>query len=104
MNNSDRKDLPIPNALSNARYPGESFADYKARRAVIAREVKKHLKGKLAVIASEPVQLPIIGADSQVDEAVLRGYYKDLRVVTLKNGEQIRIGRTKGKTYWRGKA
>lgn len=89
----------MSNALSNARYPGESFADYKARRAVIAREVKKHLKGKLAVIASEPAQIPVAGADSQVDEAVLRGYYRDLRVVTLKNRRRIRIGRTKGTTY-----
>lgn len=89
----------MPNALSNARHPGESFADYKARRKIIGLEVKKRLKGTMSHVSTEPARLPIIGVDSQVDEAVLRGYYKDLKAVTMKNGEQIRVGRTKGKTY-----
>ena len=82
-----------------ARAKGESVADYKARRHQSAAVIAGNRRGTMTHVATEPVQLPVAGVDSRVDEAVRRGLYKDLRVVTLKTGEQIRIGRTKGETF-----
>lgn len=88
------------NALHNpARGADESQAAYRARRRQSQAVIAAHRKGTFAVVSTKPVQLPAAGVDSQVDEAVLRGHYKDLKVVTLKTGEQIRVGRTKGETF-----
>lgn len=53
----------------------------------------------LAFISSQIVQLPLAGVDEKIDEAVHRGAFRDVVTVTLRNGNQVRIGRTKGKTY-----
>lgn len=88
------------NALHNpARAKDESLAAYRARRRHSAAVIAGNRRGTMSHVSTEPVRLPLAGVDSRVDEAVLRGLYTDLQVVTLKTGEQIRIGRTKGETY-----
>ena len=58
-------------------------------------------QGPMTWTATRIVRLPVFGADSQIDRAVIAGQYRDVQLVTLPGGEQIRVGRTKGKTYWR---
>ena len=88
------------NALHNpARTKGESQAEYRARRRQSQAVIAGNRRGTMAHVSTEPVQLPDAGVDSQVDEAVRRGLYVDLQAVTLRNGDRIRIGRTKGDTF-----
>lgn len=58
-------------------------------------------QGTMTHVSTRPVMLPPVGVDSQVDRAVLAGQYRDVELVTLTGGKQIRVGRTKGVTYWR---
>ncbi len=102
--------------LYPARRPGEDPIEYRERRRAGNRAVRDALRGRLAFISSEPVQLPVIGVDSQIDEAVRRGFYRDLKVVQVppprlapphgpkivaEVPKEIRIGRTKGETFVR---
>lgn len=89
------------NALSNARHPGEKFQDYKARLKLVGRKLKQYLRGRMAHVSTEIVHMPVLGADVMVDEAIQRGDYRDLKLVTKPDGTVIRVGRTKGVTYWR---
>ena len=56
-------------------------------------------QGKMAWTATRIARLPVLGADSQIDRAVLAGQYRDVQLVTTPGGEQFRIARTKGQTY-----
>lgn len=80
--------------LNPARLPGESFADYKTRRAAGNRRPVMGLRH----VSTEIVLLPAKGVDAEVDRAVIRGDYRDLVLVTLPDGRQMRRGRTKGVT------
>ena len=86
-------------APSNARQPGENLKACKARLKQTGQQIKAYLKGRLVHISTQIVRLPVLGADATVDEAVLRGQYRDVRLVTLPDGKQMRVGRTKGVAY-----
>lgn len=81
--------------LNPARAAGESFAAYKIRRAAGNRRPAPRFRH----VSTEIVLLPVIGVDPAVDRAVIAGHYRDLVVVTLPDGRQMRRGRTKGVTY-----
>lgn len=87
------------NALSNARHPGEKFPDYKARLKLVGRKLKQYLRGQMVHVSTEIVHLPAQGLDAVADEAVRRGDYRDLQLVTKPNGTVIRVGCTKGDTF-----
>ena len=81
--------------LSPARLSGESFAAYKIRRAAGNRRPAPRFRH----VSTEIVLLPVIGADAAVDRAVIAGNYRDLVVVALPDGRQMRRGRTKGVSF-----
>lgn len=87
------------NALNNARQPGESYKNYRARRKLAHRPLANVLSGRFCHVATKIVTLPPAGADEQVDKEVERGLYRDLVSVMQKDGKEIRVGRTKGETY-----
>jgi hypothetical protein len=94
----------MQNALSNARHPDETFKNYKARLKLVGRNIKHYLRGQMTHVSSQIVHLPAAGGDTTVDEAVRRGDYRDLKLVTKPDGTVIRVGRTKGVTYRRPQA
>ena len=46
MQELNEKDMERYETMSNARLKGESFEDYKQRRAITNRMIKQHLKGR----------------------------------------------------------
>lgn len=52
-------------------------------------------------IASQVYHLPLLGADPNVDNLIARGELRDVETVTLADGKQIRVARSKGVTYRR---
>ena len=89
------------NALSNARHPDETFENYKARLALVARALRKYRQGRMLHESTVIVNLPMAGKDVEVDHHVLVGSYRDLQPVSLADGSIVRRGRTKGSTYRR---
>lgn len=89
----------LRNELQNHRGHAESMAAYRARRAKVNAAVQIHLGGRFAHVSSRPATLPVLRVDPRADEAVLRGLYRDMQVVTLPGGKQVRVGRTKGVTF-----
>lgn len=87
----------------NHRMPGESFKAYRARRRTIAKAIKLHCKGRLAVKSCDVVNYPEIGRDLKLDAAITkdleRGLLVDLVPVTLRDGSIRRVGRTKGVSF-----
>ena len=93
------------NHLNPARYRGEDFLAYKARRKAVNAAVKLHLRGELRHTAAHVTPaLPLAGVDAAVDQAILGGKLRDVTLVTLKDGKQFRVGRTKGVTHYKGAA
>ena len=89
------------NALSNARHPGEKFQDYKARLKLVGRKLKQYLRGRMAHVSTEIVSIERDKVDAEATRAIVSGAWRDMQDVTLPNGTVIRVGRTKGVTYWR---
>lgn len=89
--------------LSNARHPGETQEEYRARRKTVNKAVKVVLRGKLAHGSSEVQILPLAGVDVGVDKAIGNGRLRDVKLMTVtrkdKTIRQFRVGRTKGITY-----
>lgn len=81
------------------RQKGESWGAYKARRRAVNAAIELHGRGKLAFVSTEVLRLPLLGVDAKVDEQILQGKIRQVTLVTLKNGTQFRVGRTKGVTY-----
>jgi hypothetical protein len=46
MQELNEKDMERYETMSNARLEGESFEDYKQRRAITNRMIKQYLKGR----------------------------------------------------------
>lgn len=84
---------------TNARLPGEDFKAYRARLRTVSAGIKRYLRGTMVCATASAVTLPLPGVDSQADEAVLRGQFRDVALLTLPDGKQIRVARTKGVTY-----
>jgi hypothetical protein len=113
------------NALSNKRHPNESQDNYRARRTLVekqlcryleGRALNEYLKGRMLHVSTQIVQIPAKGVDSKIDEAVLRGEYRDLQTVFQPGAitrtdlpnmpsepyiQEQRRGRTKGTTLRR---
>jgi hypothetical protein len=92
------------NPLAPHRLPGESAVEYRERRREIAKSVDRYLKGQLAFISSQPVQLIAKGEDEKVDEAIRQGQFRRVVSAVKDTGESVRVGVTKGKTFRKGKA
>jgi hypothetical protein len=87
------------NALSNASHPGEGFAQYRARRTAINKQIKAYLRGRMVHVSTETAILPPAGVDAQVDRQILEGRLRDVERVIRKDGTVVRVGRTKGVTW-----
>lgn len=95
------------------RMPGENFAAYRKRRATVNRAVRVYLRGRMAHVSTQPVVLPLLGVDAAIDEQILQGKLRDVKLVTPQGAllppfgpkaarppaPQFRVGRTKGVTY-----
>lgn len=94
------------NALSNARHAGESFANYKARRTLVNKQLRRQLRGTFAHVSAQIVTLPALGVDPAADRAVIAGQYRNVSLITLPDGKEARRAVTKGVTfsYVRGRA
>lgn len=87
------------NALSNARHPGESFDDYRARRRVFNGRRVQLAARKMAHVSSQAVRLPAAGFNAVIDEDIRRGKLRDVATLFDTTGQPYRVGRTKGVTY-----
>ena len=89
--------------LGNARMQGETFTNYRARRKLIAREVKTRLAGRMSFKSCDVVSYPTVGLDPALDTAIQKdvesGLLRDLVPLTMADGTIRRFGRTKGVTY-----
>ncbi len=98
----------------NHRMPGEKFSAYRARLKTVAKAIKLHLKGRLVYESSKAVVLPLRTVDLQVDEQIRQGKLRDVKMVMApapglawphgprvarQVPKQIRVGRTKGKSF-----
>jgi hypothetical protein len=85
-------------ALRPARQPGESFDEYKVRRAGVNLAVKNHLRGRFAFISSRIVTLPAAGEDEKVDDKIRLRLYRDPVEKLDAKQKPYRVARTKGTT------
>lgn len=90
----------MKNALSNARYPDETFKNYKARLKLVGRNVKHYLRGQMAHVSSQIVSVERDKIDPEAMRAIVYGAWRDMQDVTLADGKVIRVGRTRGVTYF----
>lgn len=88
----------LVNALHPARHPGESFDEYRVRRAGANLAVKNHLRGRFIHISSKIVTLPAAGEDEKVDDLISRREYRDAVELLDNKRKPYRVARTKGVT------
>ncbi len=87
--------------INPKRMSGEKFKAYRARLREASAAIKRYLRGTIRYAASEIVIIPVLGADLAADHAVLGGQLRDVQDVTLTNGKESRVGRTKGVAFKR---
>lgn len=81
------------------RLPNEKFTKYRERLRQANAAIKRYLRGTLRYASSTIVVIPVLGVDANADRAVIDGKFRDVVDVTLKDGTETRIGRTKGIAY-----
>lgn len=90
----------LQHPLQNHRGHNESLAAYRKRRTEGNKAVKAYLKGAAwRHVSARSVKIPALGVDPAIDREVLEGRIRDVKVVLMKNGDEYRVGREKGKTY-----
>lgn len=91
--------------LHPGRYPRETFAGFRYRRATAKRHVDEYLKGQLFYESTKIVKIPPKDIDENTERSIMAGNLRDVRSINERdeNGLQMRAARLKGVPYRKDK-